>query len=467
MTEPSLLSEIEPGPRMSERYKSYIVGICTAAYVLSFVDRQALSLMIEPIKRDLSLTDTQFSLLSGLAFSVLYSVMGLPIAALADRRSRPVIISIGIALWSLATALSGLSKGFAHMFLARVGVGVGEASLTPSAYSMFSDMYPKSRLGRAAGIYSLGSFIGGSGAFFIGGYVIGLLKDVDRLSLPLVGDVHAWQLTFFIIGLPGLLVALVFLLTVRDPVRRGLARDSAGAVRKVAMRDVFTFLRSHARTFFCHYAGFSCYAMVLLGLMAWVPAFYMRAFGLSATEVGYVLGGVVLLANGSGVLFGGWLVDRLTKLGHPDGAMRAGVVGAIGMLVPVIVFPHVRPLWLSLALLAVTMFFASFPMPASTAAMQVLSPNQMRAQVSAVFLLISNLSAVGLGTTLVALVTDELLGSAGRIGTSLSLVYGVASVGSIVLLWRGCAHFRRSLAREERLAAQGPGAVAQEPNVAT
>ncbi|MGP3770050.1 spinster family MFS transporter [Streptomyces sp. SDT5-1] len=456
MTELSPLSAPDTAPRMSERYKNYVVGICTAAYVLSFVDRQALSLMIEPIKRDLSLTDTQFSLLSGLAFSVLYAVMGLPIAALADRRSRPVIISVGIALWSLATALSGLSKGFAHMFLARVGVGVGEAALTPSAYSMFSDMFPKKKLGRAAGIYSLGSFIGGSAAFVIGGYVIGLLKDVDRVSLPLVGDVRAWQLTFFVIGLPGLLVALVFLLTVRDPARRGLARDASGAVRKVALRDVFAFLRGHARTFFCHYVGFSCYAMVLLGLMAWAPAFYLRAFDLTPTEVGYVLGGVVLLANGSGVLFGGWLVDRLTAAGHPDGAMRAGVVGAVGMLVPVVAFPHVRPLWLSLALLAVTMFFASFPMPASTAAMQVLSPNQMRAQVSAVFLLISNLAAVGLGTTLVALVTDELLGSAQRVGTSLSLVYGVAAVASILLLWRGCAHFRRSLAHEERLAARTP-----------
>ncbi|MFD7619827.1 spinster family MFS transporter [Streptomyces sp. NPDC059802] len=451
--------------RDSERYKIYIVAVCTAAYVLSFVDRQALSLMIEPIKRDLSLTDTQFSLLSGLAFSVLYSVMGLPIATLADRRSRPLIISVGIALWSLATTLSGLSKGFVHMFLARVGVGVGEAALTPSAYSMFSDMFPKNRLGRAIGVYSLGSFIGGSAAFFIGGYVIGLLKDVDSVLLPLVGDVHAWQVTFFIIGLPGLLLALVFLLTVRDPVRRGLARDAAGAVRKVAMRDVFAFLRGHGKTFSFHYAGFSCYAMVLLGLMAWAPAFYIRTFGLSPTQAGYALGGVVLVANGSGVLFGGWLVDRLTSRGHTDGAMRAGVIGAIGMVVPVVAFPHARPLWLSLALLAIAMFFASFPMPASTAAMQVLSPNQMRAQVSALFLLISNLMAVGLGTTLVALVTDELLGSDQRIGASLSLVYGIASVLSIVLLWRGCAHFRRSLARQEQLTAREPKTAASESPV--
>lgn len=451
-----MTEQLLPENPRSTRYRTYVVAICTAAYVLSFVDRQALSLMIEPIKRDLSLTDTQFSLLSGLAFSLLYAVMGLPIAALADRRSRPVIISVGIALWSLATAVSGLSKGFAHMFLARIGVGVGEAALTPSAYSMFSDMFPKDRLGRALGVYSLGSFLGGSAAFFIGGYVIGLVKDVDALSLPLVGDVHAWQLTFFVIGLPGLLLAALFFLTVRDPERRGLARDASGAVRKVAMREVFTFLRGHAKTVLHHHAGFALSAVVLLGLMAWAPAFYLRTFGMTPTQAGYALGVVVLVANGSGVLFGGRLVDRFTRHGHPDGAMRAGVVGAVGMAVPVILFPHVRPVWLSLALLAVTMFFSSFAMPASSAAVQLLSPNQIRAQVSALFLLVLSLSAVGVGTTLVALVTDELLGSEARIGTSLSLVYGISAVLSTVLLWRGLAPFRRSMARQESATGQEP-----------
>ncbi|GAA3178637.1 MULTISPECIES: MFS transporter [Streptomyces] len=457
-----MTEQLIPETSGSTRQRTYVVAICTTAYVLSFIDRQALSLMIEPIKRDLSLTDTQFSLLSGLAFSLLYAVMGLPIAALADRRSRPVIISVGIALWSLATTLSGLSKSFAHMFLARVGVGIGEAALTPAAYSMFSDMFPKSRLGRALGVYALGSFIGGSAAFFIGGYVIGLVKDVDALSLPLVGDVHAWQLTFFILGLPGLLLALLFFLTVRDPARHGLARDASGAIRKGAMREVFAFLRSHTRTFACHVAGFSLYGMVLLGLMSWAPAFYMRTFGMSPTQVGYALGAVVLVANGAGVLFGGWLVDRLTHRGHTDGAMRAGVIGAVGMMLPVILFPHVRPVWLSLALLAVTMFFGSFAMPASTAAMQVLSPNQMRAQVSALFLLVLSLSAVGVGTTLVALVTDGLLGSEARIGTSLSLVYGIAGVLGTGLLWLGCAPFRDSMAREERLTGRDVQAAAPD-----
>ncbi|MEV6230008.1 MFS transporter [Saccharopolyspora shandongensis] len=449
-----MTDELLPEARKSYRYQWYVVAVCMIAYVFSFVDRQILSLMIEPIKRDLNLTDTQFSLLNGLAFSLLYSFMGLPIALLADKRSRPLIISIGIAFWSVATALSGLSKGFVHMFLARIGVGVGEAALSPAAYSMFSDMFPKNKLGRAYGIYSLGSFIGGAAAFIIGGYVINLLKSVDTVALPLVGEVRAWQLTFLIVGLPGLLLALLVFLTVRDPGRKGLKHTADGGVQKVALRNVFAFLWSHRKTFAMHYLGFSLYALVLLGMMAWTPAFYIRAFGLTPTEAGYLLGAVVLLANGSGVLFGGWLIDLLAKRGYSDAAMRAGVIGAVGMTVPVIAFTQVGNLWASLVLLAVAMFFASFPMPASTAAMQVLSPNQMRAQVSAMFLLISNLIGLALGTALVALVTDRVFGDEKMVGSSLSIVYGLASVVTVLLLWRGCKHFRHSLSREKLLAEQ-------------
>ncbi|MEV5537086.1 MFS transporter [Saccharopolyspora shandongensis] len=449
-----MTDELLPEVRKSYRYQWYVVAVCMIAYVFSFVDRQILSLMIEPIKRDLNLTDTQFSLLNGLAFSLLYSFMGLPIALLADKRSRPLIISIGIAFWSVATAISGLSKGFVHMFLARIGVGVGEAALSPAAYSMFSDMFPKNKLGRAYGIYSLGSFIGGAAAFIIGGYVINLLKSVDTVALPLVGEVRAWQLTFLIVGLPGLLLALLVFLTVRDPGRKGLKHTADGGVQKVALRNVFAFLWSHRKTFAMHYLGFSLYALVLLGMMAWTPAFYIRAFGLTPTEAGYLLGAVVLLANGSGVLFGGWLIDLLAKRGYTDAAMRAGVIGAVGMTVPVIAFTQVGNLWASLVLLAVAMFFASFPMPASTAAMQVLSPNQMRAQVSAMFLLISNLIGLALGTALVALVTDRVFGDEKMVGSSLSIVYGLASVVTVLLLWRGCKHFRYSLSREKLQAEQ-------------
>lgn len=429
-------------------YEWYVVALCMVAYIFSFVDRQILALMIEPIKADLQISDTQFSLLHGLAFSLFYAFMGMPIAYLADRFSRPKIIAVGVVVWSLMTAACGLSKNFLHMFLARIGVGVGEAALSPSAYSMFSDMFPKEKLGRAVGIYSIGSFVGGGLAFLVGGYVIAMLKDMNTIEVAFLGAMKAWQLAFFIVGLPGIVVGLLIWLTVRDPARKGLQVDAQGRARKVALGDGLRFLDRHRATFTCHYLGFSFYAMALFCLMSWSPALYIRKFGLTPVEAGYMLGTVLLVANTAGVLFGGWLTDYLAKQGHQDAAMRTGVIGALGMAVPAVLFSQVDQLWLSVSLLVPAMFFASFPMPASTAAMQILAPNQVRAQVSAVFLLISNLLGLGLGTTLVALLTDRYFGSPAAVGSSMSLVIAGASVLTVLLLWRGCGRFRESYARE-------------------
>ncbi|MGE8640707.1 MAG: MFS transporter, partial [Achromobacter sp.] len=374
---------------------------------------------------------------------------GIPIALLADRYSRPKIIAIGVAFWSLATAACGLSRNFAQMFLARIGVGVGEAALSPATYSMLSDMFPREKLGRAVGIYSIGSFIGGGMAFLIGGYVIDLLKSVDTVVVPWIGAMRPWQVTFFIVGLPGLLVALLILLTVRDPQRLGLRRDAAGQAQKPTLRHTLRFLGRHRGTFFCHYLGFSFYAMVLFALLGWTPAFYIRKFGMSPVEVGYMLGVVVLVANTAGVFCGGWLMDWLAKRGYGDAPLRAGVIGAVGMALPAVAFTQVDSLGLSVGLLLPAMFFASFPMPTSTAAMQILPPNQIRAQVSALFLLISNLIGLGLGTTAVALLTDRLFKQPAAVGQSLSMLVGGATVLCIVLLATGCARYRRSLALED------------------
>jgi MFS family permease len=430
-------------------YEWYVVVICMLGYVFSFIDRQVLALMIEPIKRDLHLSDTQFSLLHGFAFSLFYAVMGMPLAYLADRFARPRIIASGIALWSVATAACGMSQSFVHMFVSRMSVGVGEAALSPGTYSMLADLFPKSKLGRAVGVYSLGSFIGGGIAFLVGGYVIALLKHANVFTLPFVGDVRAWQITFFIVGLPGLLIALLFALTVRDPARKGLAQDSAGRVKRVSMADSLRFVGSHRKTFFCHYLGFSFYAMTLYCLMGWSPAFYMRHFGSSPVEAGYTLGTVMLVANTAGVFCGGWLSDWLLRRGHTDAPMRAACIGAACMFVPAVMFAQTASLNASLAWLAVAMFFASFPLATSAAAMQTLAPNQMRAQISALFLLVSNLIGLGLGTTLVALVTDKVFGSPLAVGHSMTIVNAVATALAAVLLFIGCRHFRVSLERED------------------
>ncbi|MFT4826534.1 MAG: MFS family permease [Halioglobus sp.] len=435
----------EPG---SDRYKWYVVSLCTMAYVFSYVDRQILALMVGPVKADLNLTDTQFSLLHGLAFSLMYAFMGLPIARLADRHSRPTIIAAGIAFWSLATAACGISKNFVHMFIARMGVGLGEAALSPPAYSMFADMFPKALLGRVVGVYSIGAFVGAGMAFIVGGMVIELVAEMDDLSLPLLGVIRPWQLAFFIVGLPGLLIALLMVLTVKDPPRKDLLLESSGEVDRPSFGETLGFIRTHKETFFCHYMGFSCYAMAMLASLSWLPAFYTRRYGLDATETGYYLGAVVLLANTSGVYCSGYLNDLLHRRGHTDAPMYAGAIGASFVVIFGALFVLVDSLWLSLALLVPAMFFLSFPMPSSTTAMQYLAPNQMRAQASAMFILVMNLFALGLGTTLVALITDNVFQDENQVGYSLAIVICVAAFLAAVLLHLGRPYFRASLEKE-------------------
>ncbi|MGA1731008.1 MAG: MFS transporter, partial [Steroidobacteraceae bacterium] len=186
----------------------YAVGVLTVAYVLSFIDRTILALLVAPIRADLGISDTQLSLLHGLAFAIFYTTLGIPIALLADRLNRRNIIAAGIAVWSLATAVCGLTRSFAQLFLARVAVGVGEAALSPAAYSMIADLFPRERLGRALGIYNVGAFAGAGLAFLIGGAVIAAVAQAGAVHLPVLGEVRNWQLVFFIDGLPGLLLAL-------------------------------------------------------------------------------------------------------------------------------------------------------------------------------------------------------------------------------------------------------------------
>ncbi len=335
------------------------------------------------------------------------------------------------------------------LFLARLSVGAGEAALSPAFYSIVADLFPKEKLGRALGVYAIGAFIGSGLAFLIGGYVIGLLKEVDFVVLPIIGELKTWQLTFFIVGLPGVLLALVMILTVREPSRKGVKVGQDGEVVKASFKNSVAFIKLHKKTFFCHFIGFSFYTMMLYSLLGWAPAYYMRHFGLDASQTGYVLGCIILVANTAGALFCGWLIDFFSKRGYSDAAIRAGALGCAALIIPSVLFTQVDNLYLSFALIFVAMFFSTFPIPASAAATQMLTPNQLRAQVSAKFLLISNLIALGVGTTAVALITDNYFENTLMVGNSISIVNAVAGVIGVFLLYKGCRYYRDSIQHEK------------------
>lgn len=415
-----------------------MVGVLMIAYIVSFIDRTILSLLVEPIRADLEISDTQISLLHGFAFALFYTLMGIPIATLADRMNRRNIIAIGVTFWSLATAACGLTRGFLGLFAARVGVGVGEAALSPAAYSMIADTFPEDQLGRALGVYSVGAFLGIGFAFIIGGVVVGTVSAADAMTLPLVGEVRPWQVVFLIVGLPGVLVA-AWIMTLREPPRRHSERSMQQAA---GFRPLLGHIRRHKVAYASHLVGFSMLALLFNALVAWMPTYLIRSFGVSAGQAGLWLGLILLVFSTGGILIGSWLTDHLRARGATDATMRVGLLSGLCMLPFALTATTVPSLPLSLVLFAPLVFFATFSWGAAAAAVQIITPSRMRATGSAVYLLFLNLIGIGFGPTLVALVTDYWFGRDAALGNSIAIVCTVTAPVAALILLSGLKSFR-------------------------
>jgi MFS family permease len=248
-----------PYPR--EAYAWSVVAILIFAYTISFVDRQIMALLIQPIKADLQINDTQIGLLHGLAFAVFYTLFGIPIGRMADSKSRKWIIIVGISIWSAMTAACGLAKSFTQLMFARIGVGVGEASLSPSAYSMLSDYFPREKRGRALSMYGTGIFLGSGLAFLLGGKVVAYTMMAESFSLPLLGELRPWQMAFMLVALPGILAVMLMGL-VKEPLRRGLLRSTDNKQAQVPLRQVFAFVGERWRIYVPHFSGFSSLTLI-------------------------------------------------------------------------------------------------------------------------------------------------------------------------------------------------------------
>jgi MFS family permease len=395
-----------------------------------------LALLVEPIKRDLGISDTQVGLLHGFAFAIFYTTLGVPIARLADRTDRRRLIAAGIAFWSVMTALCGLARGFWELFLARIGVGVGEASLSPAAFSMLADAFPADRLGRALGVYSSAIFAGAGIALLVGGGVAAAAASAAAVHLPLVGAVQPWQLTFIVVGAPGLLVAL-WVLSLREPPRRGVAI----AARQEPLAAVFGWMRRHARAYGCHFAGFALLALVFNATIAWLPSVFVRVHGWSSGQAAFWIGSLLLVCGTTGIVAGGFAADAWRRRGKPDGSMRVGLTSALGVLPFAAAVPAAASPWMAVALLGPLLFFSAFAFGAAAAGLQWLTPPAMRAQVSALFLFVNNLVGIGAGPVAVALLTDRVFGAPESVGMSLAIVGAVAAALAAVVQWAGIRAF--------------------------
>jgi MFS family permease len=427
----------------------YTVAVLSIAYVFSFVDRSILTLLVGPIRADLGISDTQISLLHGFAFAFFYTLLGIPIASLADRSNRRNLIAVGIAFWSIATALCGLARSFWQLFLARVGVGVGEAALSPAAYSMIADSFPRDRLARAMSVYTLGAFAGIGLALIIGGAVIASVNTANEVLLPVVGAVRPWQVVFFLVGLPGLLIAL-WVLRLEEPARQSglkpLLRQESGLMP--LLRPLLQYMRVHWQAYTAHLAGFALLGIVLNSLTAWTPSHLIRNLGLAPGEAGLAFGSLMLVFGTGGVIAGGWWSDRWQQRGRIAAPIWAGALSAAGSAVFGTVAPLAGSIETTVLLYAPLLFFSTFAYGAAPAAMQMMTPAPSRAMASAIYLFFLNLVGMGCGPLITAAVTDYVYADDLAVNRSLALVVPIAGVLSAVLLAWGARHYREMVGAE-------------------
>jgi MFS family permease len=431
------------GGGLSAAQAWYAVAILTLANVSGSIDRQIFTSLVGPVKRDLGLSDTQVSLLMGFGFAVFFSVFGLAIGRLVDRGRRTLIVAVGAALWSVMTAVTGLTRSYAQLLLARVGVGVGEATLGPSAVSIIADAFPRGRLGTAMSVYMLGTFFGSGVSYALGAWIVSAADAPGLVTLPIVGAVHPWQTVFFIIGLPGLLVTLL-MFTVREPARTAGAR----ADTPVPLSQVIAYLRRNARTMTALCLGFTCSASVNWGIGAWLQAFFVRTHGWSVAEAGALQGALTMGLGPLGTLAGGWLADRYAQRGMIDAPLRIGMLGAAGMIVFAGLYPLVPSATLAAALLIPVNLFAALPWGAANAAIAEAMPSRMRGQGSAIFQLMVGLAG-GIGPTAVALVTDRVYGNDASLRWSLATVTVVGMTLALAILAWGRPAYRATVAARE------------------
>jgi len=396
--------------------------------------------MVGPIRRDLGISDTGISLLMGPSFAIFYALLGFPIGRLADRVTRRGIIAWGIIVWSLMTTMCGAARNYWQLFLARVGVGVGEAALSPATFSLLADYFPRDRLGTAISVYSMGICLGSGIALMLGGWIVGEISDAGAWTFPIVGSLHPWQAVFVGIGLPGLLLAPLAR-TIREPLRGAMGGATAEGL---PLRTVTSYVQQHARAFLAHNFGFAFLAMVSYGWAFWIPTFLIRNHGWTPQHAGFTYGLWVITFGATGVVIGGYLSDVLARRGHADAKLRIVLIGVVGELLSSFLFLFAPTDVMEVALIPAT-FFASFGFGAGPAAIQEITPVPMRAQTSALYVFIVSAVGLGIGSTVVAALTDYVFKRAGAIRDSLLVTTVVGLILAGVTFLGGLAPFRRAV----------------------
>lgn len=427
----------------------YAVVVLMVCYTFSFVDRLILAFLVTPLKHDLQLSDTQIGLLQGLAFALFYAILGIPFGLAADRVNRRNLVAAGVIAWSVMTSCGSMAKSFGMLALARMGVGVGEATLAPAAFSLIADYFPRERLSSAMSVYSMGVQIGAGFALILGGFVVQAVSHMAPVALPLIGTVAPWRLTFLIVGAPGVFIVLL-LASLREPVRR-LLPVAAGAVRpRAGLSNAIGQLRLRWRSTLGISVIMACQAMSNYAFGSWCPAFFERVHHWPKNQIGLLLGLLTIGCGCIGLTCGGRLSDHWLRSGMYEAPLRVGFVSLLGVactLVPAMLAPSAP---VTVALLVPAVFFLALPIGCSYASIQMIFPNEVRGTVSAIMLLLLNLCGLTLGTLLPGLLDDRLFHDEQMLGRSIAITAAFASCTGLVAALQSFAPYRRDFALQRR-----------------
>jgi predicted MFS family arabinose efflux permease len=393
-------------------YANYVLFILFVAYVFNFVDRQIISILAEPIREDLGINDTQLGLLTGTAFGIFYATLGIPIARLADLWVRRHIITIGLVLWSGMTAISGAVTSFPQMLLARIGVGVGEAALSPPAHSLLAQYFPPERRATALGVYAMGIHVGILFGVLAGGWL---------------EEFWGWRMAFVVVGLPGIALAVLLWLTVREPPRTSrLAAPPAGEVIRYLWR-LRSFRHLSLATGLTAFTGY--------GFANWAPTFLRRVHELSGGEIGTKYGLVLGIGGALGSVLAGLIADRLGR-SDPRWWLWVPAIATVGPLPFTLAFFFHPDADAALAWLFPGLVIAAMYQGPVFSTVQTLAEEQMRAVASGVLLFVINIIGLGLGPPTVGWLSDYVFAARGPAAVQYSLV----TVGIAMGAW-GLVHF--------------------------
>jgi MFS family permease len=413
-----------------------VAALLALASIGSQFDRTVINLMVEPLKAAFTLDDTHFGMLQGVAFGIFYVIACVPIGRLADRHQRRVILAAGIGLFSVLACLSGLARSYTQLFLTRIGVAVGEASLTPAGLSMLSDLFPPERLGRPVSAFFMSAPVGQGLAFIAGGSLLQWLSTSSALSHVSLGGLAPWQAAFIIVGLPVVLL-VPFFLSMKEPARLG-----AGGAPQLPVREVLAVIRSRGSALVPMFAGFAMVNLVSYTFFIWTPAFLQRTYHWNPAQIGVTFGLILLVFGTSGVYFAGAMSDRLAARGHLDAHLKVAAFGFVGCGLFGALAPLMPNATAALLLLAPAIFLSMTPYPCAGTAIQLIVPNRARAQVTAVYITFTTLVGLGFSSVVVGMITDRIFKDPGDVRYSLAIVVGLAAPVMLSLLLLACRPYR-------------------------